>query len=146
MGDPKETHRQDMFDAFLEAAAKADMASFKVFYEEWERCDEGKSGIRLAGLPHPYTAEGFCFHCSTSWTIHGVIFEEDDRENIAAYCQAVHMISACDEFGACYCFTSEKREATVCQMCLASTEKCICGDLSAPGPCVQPVVTVIWAS
>jgi len=146
MGDPKETHRHDILDAMVDAAFRADAESFKIFNEEWERVDQGENRIRLAGLPHPYTAQGHCFHCSEPWTIHGVIFDEGDREHIEAYCQAIHMISACDEYGSCYCYTSEKREEMVCQMCLASFEKCYCGDFSAPGPCVRPVVTVIWAS
>lgn len=129
----------------MDAAFRADLPAFEAFTKEWERADQGENRIRLAGLPRPYTAQGHCFHCSTSWTIHGVVFEETDRESIEAYCQALHMISSCDEFGRCYCYTSEKREEPVCQLCLASFGKCLCGDIPSPGPCLDPVVTVIWA-
>lgn len=142
MGDAFEAHREEMLDAMVDAAMRVNHAEFEAFYAEWTRVDQGENRIRLAGLPQAYTAEGFCFHCSESWTVNGVIFDDEEADVLGAFCQAVHMISSCE--GACYCYSSEKRESQICQLCLTTFEKCMCG-VPSPGPCTAPMVTIVWA-
>jgi hypothetical protein len=141
----RQAHHQEILEAMMSAAASADAPTFFTFYDEWKRIDTGETRIRFAGMPRPYIANGFCFHCGENWTINGVSFDDMDPVG-EADCVELHVVhGSCPQRERCHCFMAHDAAVAQCQLCLHPFETCLCGDPS-PGPCLEPLVTMRWLS
>lgn len=148
MPDPREAHRDEIFEGLINAALGNNVEDFSIFNEEWERIDQPREGhavLRFAGPMRHVTATGICAHCGYTWSITGVDFT--DGEFIAEMAQQDHLLERCPKKADCKCWVEAEDGSESWERCLTCDKAdvfCSCPEGPALGPCVNPDAIVVF--
>lgn len=138
--DPAKAHREEIFEALMDAAFKGDADSFSNFNQEWERIDPlDGSGYHIRfgdDPPRRSTTNGHCFHCGSAWEVNGIVF----GAMVPGLARAIHMNTECPEQEDCTCWSELPDETNtlyhpLCQVCEYPLPLCGCDEGIALGPC-----------
>jgi len=139
--DPREAHREEIFEALIDATLDQDPESFNAFNREWERIEvEPTNGrdsiIRFQGESHLEQVDFTCGHCHLRFQTTAMVFGEAP----AGLDIAIH-VAGCSEEASCLCWSEHESgddsifAEPLCQGCERRASLCECNDGPIYGPC-----------